>query len=383
MDEIMQTIGASMLGITMNCARCHTHKFDPITLKDYYAMSAVFQDIEFGSRKVEWPVQDARQQKALGLQDSLQKARDPLRDLGAWEEDWTAYRAWHFPAIQARAIQLRFLGPMSPSMNWKSRAFATWGESGFEAPRHQVTGFPSQGGQPAPLTSFRMACLARWHGAPSRRISRTCHGRCHFEERQWVHQINLPTAKPFTIPITWNSLRTSRPTPSLSMPSNSTGPGRSLERKNLLSRGTHPPEKVQDLQTLIHTLKAEGPPMAFVGRLMEPSPTRVLYRGSPESPREMVAPAAPAILNGSLGLTQETSGPDRRLRFAQWMTHPDHPLLARVMVNRIWHHLFGVGLVPITSDFGKAGSAKSPSTTRRLAHHFMHPRESDAWSIKP
>ena len=55
MDEIMQTIGASMLGITMNCARCHTHKFDPITLKDYYAMSAVFQDIEFGSRKVSGP----------------------------------------------------------------------------------------------------------------------------------------------------------------------------------------------------------------------------------------------------------------------------------------------------------------------------------------
>ena len=50
LDEIMQTIGASMLGITMNCADATP---DPITLQDYYAMSAVFQDIEFGSRKVE------------------------------------------------------------------------------------------------------------------------------------------------------------------------------------------------------------------------------------------------------------------------------------------------------------------------------------------
>jgi hypothetical protein len=124
--------------------------------------------------------------------------------------------------------------------------------------------------------------------------------------------------------------------------------------------------------------------MAFVGRLREPSPTRVLYRGSPESPRDVVAPAAPAILNGSLGLTQEASGPDRRLRFARWMTRPDHPLLARVMVNRLWHHLFGAGLVPTTSDFGQAGSLPShPALLDWLAHHFIHPVDgSDAWSIK-
>ena len=50
MDEIMQTVGASMMGVTMSCARCHNHKFDPISIQDYYSMTAVFQDIEFGSR---------------------------------------------------------------------------------------------------------------------------------------------------------------------------------------------------------------------------------------------------------------------------------------------------------------------------------------------
>ncbi len=50
MDEIMQTVGASVLGVTIGCARCHNHKFDPLTIQDYYAMTAVFQDVEFGSR---------------------------------------------------------------------------------------------------------------------------------------------------------------------------------------------------------------------------------------------------------------------------------------------------------------------------------------------
>ena len=48
MDEIMQTVGASMMGVTMSCARCHNHKFDPVSIQDYYSMTAVFEDIEFG-----------------------------------------------------------------------------------------------------------------------------------------------------------------------------------------------------------------------------------------------------------------------------------------------------------------------------------------------
>ncbi len=50
MDEIMQTVGASVMGVTIGCARCHNHKFDPISIKDYYSMTGVFQDVEFGSR---------------------------------------------------------------------------------------------------------------------------------------------------------------------------------------------------------------------------------------------------------------------------------------------------------------------------------------------
>ena len=394
MDEIMQTIGASMLGITMQCARCHTHKFDPITLKDYYAMSAVFEDIEFGSRHLEWPDHDPRQQNVVRLQQSLETTRNELRDLGAWEEDWTAYRAWHFTPIQTQAIRLRFLkpnvtvdeleilGPAQPGMNLALKRHGT-----------QVAGFPSQGvdnRNPVEVIQDGMFGTMAWRTKKQEDLEELPWLECHFAESQWVHQINLSANREAFQDTDY--LEQSPHLPTYAFAVDAQQPDGAWKEvwntKTLLSHGTPPTEEVQakvrDLQTIIQTLKAEGPPMAFVGRLREPSPTRVLYRGSPESPRDVVAPAAPAILNGSLGLTQEASGPDRRLRFARWMTHPDHPLLARVMVNRLWHHLFGAGLVPTTSDFGQAGSLPShPALLDWLAHHFIHPVDgSDAWSIK-
>ena len=394
MDEIMQTIGASMLGITMQCARCHTHKFDPITLKDYYAMSAVFEDIEFGSRHLEWPDHDPRQQNVVRLQQSLETTRNELRDLGAWEEDWTAYRAWHFTPIQTQAIRLRFLkpnvtvdeleilGPAQPGMNLALKRHGT-----------QVAGFPSQGvdnRNPVEVIQDGMFGTMAWRTKKQEDLEELPWLECHFEESQWVHQINLSANREAFQDTDY--LEQSPHLPTYAFAVDAQQPDGAWKEvwntKTLLSHGTPPTEEVQakvrDLQAIIQTLKAEGPPMAFVGRLREPSPTRVLYRGSPESPRDVVAPAAPAILNGSLGLTQEASGPDRRLRFARWMTRPDHPLLARVMVNRLWHHLFGAGLVPTTSDFGQAGSLPShPALLDWLAHHFIHPVDgSDAWSIK-
>ena len=394
MDEIMQTIGASMLGITMQCARCHTHKFDPITLKDYYAMSAVFEDIEFGSRHLEWPDHDPRQQNVVRLQQSLETTRNELRNLGAWEEDWTAYRAWHFTPIQTQAIRLRFLkpnvtvdeleilGPAQPGMNLALKRHGT-----------QVAGFPSQGvdnRNPVEVIQDGMFGTMAWRTKKQEDLEELPWLECHFAESQWVHQINLSANREAFQDTDY--LEQSPHLPTYAFAVDAQQPDGAWKEvwntKTLLSHGTPPTEEVQakvrDLQAIIQTLKAEGPPMAFVGRLREPSPTRVLYRGSPESPRDVVAPAAPAILNGSLGLTQEASGPDRRLRFARWMTRPDHPLLARVMVNRLWHHLFGAGLVPTTSDFGQAGSLPShPALLDWLAHHFIHPVDgSDAWSIK-
>ena len=139
------------------------------------------------------------------------------------------------------------------------------------------------------------------------------------------------------------------------------------------------------IQKTIATLAEEGPRPSFVGRFVRPEVTRVLLRGSPENPRDEVAPAGPAILDGDLNLTSAASGSERRAEFARWISSADSPLTARVMVNRIWHHVFGSGIVPTTSDFGKAGALPTnPQLLDWLAAEFVRPTASETapWSMK-
>ena len=108
MDEILQTVGASAMGITIGCARCHNHKFDPVSTRDYYAMTAVFQDIEFGSRRPEYSPDHPLRQHGAELWKQITAQRQRLRLFGGWEENWGAYRELHFKPVTTQAIRIRF-----------------------------------------------------------------------------------------------------------------------------------------------------------------------------------------------------------------------------------------------------------------------------------
>jgi mono/diheme cytochrome c family protein len=91
----------------------------------------------------------------------------------------------------------------------------------------------------------------------------------------------------------------------------------------------------------------------------EPPPTRILHRGDAASPGPLVEPGPPSVMSAGLPeyrpvALEHSSG--RRLALAQWLTHPNHPLTARVMVNRIWQHHFGKGLVSTPGNFGRMGA---------------------------
>ncbi|MBT3541492.1 MAG: DUF1549 domain-containing protein, partial [Opitutae bacterium] len=109
MDEIMQTVGASMLGVTMSCARCHNHKFDPISIQDYYSMTAVFQDIEFGSRFPEFSQTHPRKAKATEIWRGVAENRNKIRNkTPTWEEDWGGYKEIHWKPIEVVELRLNF-----------------------------------------------------------------------------------------------------------------------------------------------------------------------------------------------------------------------------------------------------------------------------------
>jgi len=112
--------------------------------------------------------------------------------------------------------------------------------------------------------------------------------------------------------------------------------------------------------------------------------TPVLLRGDPLTPGPPVEPGVISAFETPIPFEWTSPGKDaktsgRRLAFARWLTQPNHPLAARVMVNRIWMHHFGAGIVATPDDFGVSGSPPShPELLDWLATEFVR----SGWSVK-
>ena len=118
----------------------------------------------------------------------------------------------------------------------------------------------------------------------------------------------------------------------------------------------------------------------------EPSPTYILRRGDHDKPGPLVGPGVPSVLtNGRTPFDVAPPFPDgtprtgRRLAFARWLVSADNPLTARVIINRIWYHHFGRGLVATLENFGVQGERPThPELLDWLAVNFIE----NGWSIK-
>lgn len=138
----------------------------------------------------------------------------------------------------------------------------------------------------------------------------------------------------------------------------------------------------------IEKLEASLPPEPKIQALWDrgtPSPAYIYRRGDYQNAGEPVAPGVPAVLSNSrapLEIRRPWPGAKqtgRRLALARWLVRPDHPLTARVMVNRAWKNHFGRGIVQSVGDFGQAGTAPThPELLDWLAVRLM----GRGWSLK-
>jgi hypothetical protein len=144
-------------------------------------------------------------------------------------------------------------------------------------------------------------------------------------------------------------------------------------------------ETKKKLETQLKQVEAETPPYEFALAIQEDprKPTQILHRGDAHAPGQEVQPTFPSILQQlSPGLPGSTSAGltnAGRLTLANWMTHPNHPLTARVMANRLWQHHFGRGLVRTPNDFGRTG--EKPTHPELLDYLAAELREG-GWHLK-
>jgi hypothetical protein len=134
--------------------------------------------------------------------------------------------------------------------------------------------------------------------------------------------------------------------------------------------------------------KGKRPPEPRIQALWdrgEPSPTYIYRRGDYLSPGRLVGPGVPSVLtDGQTPFEVKPPWPGakqtgRRLAFARWLTQPNHPLTSRVLVNRLWKHHFGTGIVRTLANFGKSGARPShPELLDWLARELVR----QGWSIK-
>jgi mono/diheme cytochrome c family protein len=327
LDDVLATLGRGVLGMTVHCARCHDHKFDPILQKDYYSMQASI----FGYVEIDYPLLDSAEARAYQKSNAEIDAKiEPLREqIASLEEP-------HRNRLQLELIRERFPENVQRAAE-KPAEERTAGEQLLAAqvlsinpPRQRVVDALSdeEAARHIELMS-RVETLDRQRPPEPAMAEIVTDGDYRFapdgpgDEVIGCPECRIPPEEPGTFLYEEG------------------GPAYTAPPSHFLIRGD---------------------PFSL-GSEMSPGFLSVATYGDP--------PTAIPRPDG------RTSG--RRLALAEWITSRENPLTARVAVNRIWHHHFGRGIVRTLDNLGKMGDLPThPELLDWLAVEFMN----RGWSVK-
>lgn len=393
-DEVLQTVGASVMGVTIGCARCHNHKFDPISIQDYYSMSDVFQDVEFGSRYPELSETHPRVVREAELRQELSGLRkEMLRQGWAWIEDWRGYQEVHFSPKTVTELRVWFDGRwiMVDEMEVledgdaaKNVAHESYGTLVSDNPATRIEG------KPASKLINGVLGTKQWRAQSPKGVKQTPWVDFAFPSEVTVSAIRLSTNREdfYETDYLEGQNKTMYGEFRVAI-QDKAGEWKPFCSTAAIKKRTSEDETrsamQEKLQSVVDALIIEGPQPAFLATFVEPAETFVLSRGSPESPRDRVYSAAPKMLvradrfRDHLGIDKSSSGPERRKALADWLVNAENPLTPRVIANRIWHHVFGSGIVSTPSDFGEAGA---PPTHPELLDWLAVELVDSDWSMK-
>jgi hypothetical protein len=381
LDDMVTTTFHTFQALTVNCARCHNHKFDPIPTRDYYKLTSVFRGVTFGTRTVA-PAEDiaAYEQRVKPLKAELARLRAELGKI----EDPVRTRlllARYRQFDQARAGEARRI-PINPIFNrnqFKPTAAAHW--------RMAITKHQGKRAKLAAVLLDGDAVLMNWTAdaeakddAPVFATLRAPGGE--LRELRWSSD-PVNGAREGSLVVyrleasddgaTWRTV------------CSSLDHVRSLELDlpGVREEELPPTDLRAEIARVERELAAVPPPAeVYAAKPTAVTKAHLLERGSVSKPVEEVFPGALTAVSqlpADFQLPSEATDAERRLALANWIASPGNPLTARVLVNRVWAYHFGTGLVNTPSDFGLMGDRPShPELLDWLAVWFMD----NGWSIK-
>jgi mono/diheme cytochrome c family protein len=414
LDEMVNNISQTFLGLSVGCARCHDHKFDPISQHDYYAMQTFVAGVEYEDREMNTPQAQAQRTLAITLRDQIENVDEQLANLAPLAHPNSKPATLNASDNGQQPLRTTVSARINIDRVMPTKAkrlrFTILATNSLEPCLDELEVINASGVNVALADYGTKLTTSGDTRVEGRHAPHLIHDGRYGNESSWMSnepgkgwvEFEFPNEEQ-VVRIAWSRDRAGKfedrlPTDYQIELNNGQDWGLvadSTDRRPFVA-GTNPgptfstaglsPEDAKTAGKLLQQRskldadirRAEIGQRVFAGRFRAPDAIHLLSRGDPEQPKDQVLPATLSLF-GSDNYPSETNEQERRKLLAHWIVDPTNPLTARVMANRIWQWHFGVGLVSTPSDLGRNGSKPThPELLDWLATEFVK----NNWSIK-